>query len=433
MQRNPPLGWLPVTVPGAPSAWAKLIERFGRLPLTTVLTPAITYAEEGYPVAPGTADNWDKLYRRYAKEATRDEFKFWFDTFSPLRRAPLPGEIWRCSDMARTLQLIAETGGEAFYRGELAEKIDAFSRSYGGYIREQDLAGFYPEWVEPISINYRGWDVWELPPNGQGLVALLALNILNGFDFEQKDCAGTYHRQIEAIKLAFVDGRKHIGDPNKVPITINNLLTPEYACARRQLIGDRARLPQASNAFPGGTVYLATADEEGNMVSYIQSNYIGFGSALVVPDTGIALHSRGQSFSLDPEHVNSLQPGKRPYHTIIPGFLTKDGTPIGPFGIMGGQMQPQAHVQVLMNAIDFGLNPQTALDAPRWQWTQDNVVEIEPQFPEHLAHQLRRRGHEVRVGLDPAPFGRGQIIWRTKDGVYSGGTESRTDGCIAAW
>ncbi|NLG86759.1 MAG: gamma-glutamyltransferase family protein [Firmicutes bacterium] len=429
----PALGWVPVTVPGAPSAWAELVTRFGRLPLTKVLAPAIRYAEEGYPVAPGTAEQWAKRYQRYAKEAKGEEFQFWFDTFAPHGRAPSPGEIWRSPDHAKTLQLIAETNGEAFYRGELAEKIDAFSRSYGGYIRQEDLAAFQPEWVLPISVNYRGYDVWELPPNGQGLVALLALNILRGFEFEHKECVDTYHRQIEAIKLAFDAGFHSIADPRKKDIDISDLLTEKYAHNHRLKIGDRARSPQAKKPFLGGTVYLATADEQGNMVSYIQSNYTGFGSGLVVPGTGIALHNRGHCFSFDPDHVNSLEPGKRPYHTIIPGFLTKGDVPIGPFGIMGGLMQPQAHVQVLMNTIDFGLNPQDALDAPRWQWIKDNTIEIEQQFPRHLAQQLEQRGHKVRIGLDPAPFGRGQIIWRGQNGVYCGGTESRTDGCIAAW
>ncbi len=429
----PALGWVPVTVPGAPSAWAELVAQFGQLPLTKVMAPAIRYAEEGYPVAPGTAENWAKRYRWYAGKAKGEEFKFWFDTFAPSGRAPLPGEIWRSPEQAHTLQLIAETGAEAFYRGELAEKIHDFSCASGGFIRLQDLAAFYPEWVEPTSINYRGYDVWELPPNGQGLVALLALNILKGFRFEQKEYVNTYHRQIEAIKLAFAAGRKYISDPNYMTGTINDLLTEEYAHACRQKISDQARLPITDKPLPGGTIYLATADEQGNMVSYIQSNYTGFGSGLVVPGTGIALHNRGHCFSFDPEHVNSLEPGKRPYHTIIPGFLTKDGQPVGPFGVMGGLMQPQGHIQVLMNTIDFALNPQDALDAPRWQWIKDNVVEIEQQFPEHLAQQLQRRGHKVRVNLDKAPFGRGQIIWRDKEGVYCGATESRTDGCVAAW
>lgn len=429
----PSLGWVPVTVPGAPSAWAELSNRFGQLPLAKVLAPAISYAEEGYPVAPGTAQQWAKNYRRYAKEAEGEEFKFWFDTFAPLGRAPLPGERWRLAAQARTLKLIAETDAEAFYRGELAEKIDAFSRSYGGFLRQPDLAAFSPEWVEPISVNYRSYQVWELPPNGQGLVALMALNILAGREFSEKECLDTYHWQIEAIKSAFAHGRKYIGDPKSMTVNISDLLTEEYAWARREEIGERARLPRTDEPLSGGTVYLATADELGNMVSYIQSNYTGFGSGLVVPGTGIALHNRGHCFSLDPTHVNSLEPGKRPYHTIIPGFLTQDSQPVGPFGVMGGLMQPQGHVQVLMNIIDFGLNPQAALDAPRWQWIKDNVVEIEQQFPEHLAQQLERRGHKLRVGLHKAPFGRGQIIWRGRDGVYCGATESRTDGCVAAW
>lgn len=429
----PLLGWVPVTVPGTPAAWAALNKRFGKLPLTQVLAPAIYYAEEGYPVAPETARLWSKAYLNYAAHATRDEFKPWFDTFAPLGRAPYPGEIWRSPAHAASLRLIAETEAEAFYRGELAEKIDAFSRAYGGFLRQDDLAAFDLEWVEPLGVNYRGYDIYELPPNCQGLVALLALNILAGQEFKAKECPATYHWQIEAIKSAFTSGRKYIADPNFADLPVSDLLSEEYTRTQRRKIGPTAHLPPAGEPLAGGTVYLAAADDQGNMVSYIQSNYIDFGSALVVPGTGIALHNRGHCFSLDPKHVNFLEPGKRPYHTIIPGFIAKDGQPIGPFGVMGGFMQPQGHVQVLMNIIDFALNPQAALDAPRWQWIKDKVVAIEHKFPPHLAQALEQLGHQLCVNLDRAQFGRGQIIFRTKDGVYCAATESRTDGCVAAW
>ena len=428
----PTLGWSSVTVPGTVSAWDRLNERFGSLPLKTVLAPAAELAEHGFPVAVDTAAAWDKLFRRYAKEAKGEEFKAWFDVFAPSGRAPLPGEVWCSKDMARTLEMIGESGSDSFYRGELAQKIADFSSFSKGYITDKDLAAFYPEWVQPISVNYHGYDVWELPPNGQGLVALLALGILDGFECDSRDGVNAVHRQVEAVKLAVADGRRYISEPKKMTVGSQDLLEAGYLAARRQLIQDVARLPETGNSGLGGTVYIAAADKEGNMVSYIQSNFVGWGSAIVVPETGIALHSRGQSFSLDPDHVNCLEPGKRPFHTIIPGFLTKDGAPIGPFGVTGGPMQPQAHVQLLINAIDLGLNPQSALDAPRWQWLEGNTIAVEPGFSEDLIAQLKGRGHDVQISSDRALFGRGEIIWRSKDGVYCGGTESRTDGYIAA-
>lgn len=432
--RMPEVGWEPVTVPGAPAAWAVLSERFGKLPLTEVMSPAIQYAETGYPVSPVLGANWQEGYNRFKANLKSSQFSHWFNTFAPEGRPPKIGEVWRSPDHAKTLQLIAETKAKAFYQGELAEKIDAFSRTHGGYIRGEDLAAYQPDWVDPISVNYRGYDVWEIPPNGQGLVALMALNILKGFDFYEKDSVETYHRQIEAIKLAFVDGKKYIADPDKMTVSVNELLSDAYADERRALITNIAHLPEPGKPEDRGTVYLATADREGNMVSFIQSNYMGFGSGLVVPGTGISLHNRGHNFSLDLNHVNCLEPGKRPYHTIIPGFLTKGNIPVGPFGVMGGFMQPQGHVQVLMNTIDFGLNPQAALNAPRWKWIDQKTVNVEHTFPRHLAAGLQRRGHHIRVALEANEFGRGQMIWRDpKSGVLVGATESRTDGTVAAW
>ena len=341
--------------------------------------------------------------------------------------------MWRSRTTPRPLRLIAETKGEAFYRGELAEKIDAYSRKYGGYIRLSDLAAYHPEWTTPIRVNYRGYDVWEIPPNGHGLVALMALNILKGFEFSNKDSVETYHRQLEAMKLAFADGMKFITDPRKMTVKVEDLLSEAYAAERRKLIGETAIEPVAGKPPEGGTVYLATADEEGNMVSYIQSNYKGFGSGLVVPGTGIALHNRGWNFTLNSDHVNCLEPGKKPYHTIIPGFLTKDGQAVGPFGVMGGFIQPQGHVQVVMNTVDFGLNPQAALDAPRWQWKEGKTIEVEHLFPEYMAEALQRKGHDIKRILGNTTMGRGQIIWRDDNGVLVGGTEPRADGVVAAW
>lgn len=430
----PKHGWIPVNVPGVPAAWAALSERFGQLPLTAVLEPAVRYAEEGYPVSPVVAHNWQKAFRQYSQSLKGEAYRPWFDTFTLDGRPPHAGEMWRSQAMARTLAMIAETKGEAFYRGELAERIDHFSREHGGFLRASDLAAYRPEWVDPLSVTYRGYQVWELPPNGQGLVVLMALNILKGFQFETRDSADTLHKQIEAMKLAFADGLKHITQREWMRVSPEALLSEDYARQRRNLIGHAARLPEAGQPPQGGTVYLAAADGEGNMISYIQSNYMGFGSGIVIPDTGIALHNRGHTFSLDPGHVNALAPGKKTYHTIIPGFLTKDGQPVGPFGVMGAFMQPQGHLQVLMNTIDFCLNPQAALDAPRWQWKEKNVVEVEPGFPDHLAQALERRGHQVVRAVDANSFGRGQIIWRHPDtGVLVGGTEPRADGQIAAW
>ena len=361
----PKFGVIPVTVPGAPAAWAELSKRFGRLTLTEVLKPAIQYADDGYPVSPYVKKSWDRAYKLYEKEFKSDEFKYWFKTFTKDGRSPNMGEIWRLPDHAETLKSIAKTNAESFYRGKIAEKIDKFFNSYGGYLSKEDLEAFKPEWANPIKVNYRGYDVWEIPPNGQGLVALMALNILKGFDFTEKDKADTYHKQIEAMKLAFSDGQKYITDFRKMRISVEELLLESFAGKRRELIGEQALTPEAGEPDRGGTVYLATADGEGNMVSFIQSNYMGFGSGIVIPETGISLQNRGHNFSFDPSHYNCLEPGKRTYHTIIPGFLTKDGKPVGPFGVMGGFMQPQGHVQVIMNTIDFSLNPQTALDAPR--------------------------------------------------------------------
>ncbi|TCP28887.1 gamma-glutamyltransferase 2 [Scopulibacillus darangshiensis] len=429
----PKYGWPTVTVPGAPSGWAALSKRFGRLPLTEVLKPAIDYAEKGFPISPILGKYWKHEYNTF-RTLKGSEFDSWFKTFAPHGRAPEVGEVWTSPDHAATLRSIAETNGESFYRGELADKIARFSQQYGGYLTGDDLASYQPEWVDPISVNYRGYDVWEIPPNGQGLVALQALNVLKDFDFPAKDAVETYHKQIEAIKLAFADGNKYITDLKYMSVKVDDLLSESYARHRRHLIGEKAMIPSAGKPPNGGTVYLATADGEGNMVSFIQSNYEGFGSGLVVPETGISLHNRGYDFSLDPSHDNALEPGKRPFHTIIPGFLTKEDEAIGPFSVMGGGMQPQGHLQLIMNTIDFHLNPQAALDAPRWRWMENKKVKVEHNFPHHLVEALINLGHDIEIGLDPARFGRGQIIWRDPaSGVLVGGTEARTDGSVAAW
>ncbi|NNG01348.1 MAG: gamma-glutamyltransferase family protein [Desulfobacteraceae bacterium] len=430
----PKYGWVPVTVPGAPSAWAALAKRFGRLSLTETLEPAINYARNGFPVSPVCGFAWQLGFDKYREETDGKSFSHWFDTFAPNGRPPRAGEKWCSPDHADTLDLIARTDAAAFYRGELAEKIDAFSRQYDGFLRADDLAAFQPVWVDPISVNYRDYTVWEIPPNGQGLVALMALNTLKGFSFTEKDSIETLHKQIEAVKLAFAKGMHDITDPAHMRTTVADHLSEKVAQQHRALIREEALAPESSQPNLSGTVYLCTADAEGNMVSYIQSNYMGFGSGLVVPGTGIALQNRGHNFSIDPDHANCLAPAKRTYHTIIPGFLTRGKEAVGPFGVMGGFMQPQGHVQVLMNMIDFGLNPQAALDAPRWQWIQDKTVEVEHALPQHLAQALQARGHDIHVALDNLGFGRGQIICRDpQTGVLTGASEPRTDGMVAAY
>ena len=431
-QQMPEHGLIPVNVPGIPSAWAALSRRFGRLPLSEVVKPAAAYAAGGYPVSPGIAAGWALSHARYSRYQ-EESFKSWLDTFAPAGRAPHAGEMWRSEDLAASLLSIGESGAESFYRGELAEQIDRFSRQYGGFIRKSDLEQFAPEWVEPVHVAYRGYDVWEIPPNGQGMIALMALNILKGLDFPAKDAAITYHRQIEAMKLAFVDGKQYITDARLMKMPVDALLSDAYADERRKLIGEQAMDPIYGTPQKGGTVYLAAADGEGNMVSYIQSNFSGFGSGMVVPGTGISLQNRGLTFSLDPDHANYLEPGKKTYHTIIPGFLSKNGQAVGPFGVMGGYMQPQGHVQVIMNMIDFGLNPQAALDAPRWQWISGKTIQVENEVPIHIVEDLLRRGHKIEIQPKSGYFGQGQIIQRNEVGVLCGATEPRADGAVVGY
>ena len=432
----PKMGLVPITVPGAPGAWAELARRFGKLPLTASLAPAISYAQNGYPISPTLGKYWGRAFAGYKARCTGEEFVPWFETFAPGGHAPNIGDVWRSPGHAATLQEIAETGAESFYRGNLAEKIAAFCQKHRGFLAAEDLSTFKPEWVTPISVNYRGYDVWEIPPNGQGIVALIALNAIKGFDFapSQVHCADTYHKQFEVMKLAFACGKEVVTDPAYMNIPVKDLLSDSFAQELRSKVTGTATEPVAYMTPKSGTVYLATADGQGNMVSFIQSNYMGFGSGIVIPGTGIGLQNRGADFSLDPSHANALAGGKKTYHTIIPGFLTKDNTPIGPFGVMGGYMQPQGHMQVIMNTLDFNMNPQMALDAPRWQWTSGKAFDIESHFPKHVAQELTRRGHNITMRLDSGGFGRGQIIWRnTTTGVLMGGTESRTDGNISSW
>lgn len=432
--KMPTYGWTPVTVPGAPMAWAELSGRFGRLTLRETLAPAVRYAREGYPCAPNLAIMWKRAFEKYKKVCTGPVFDEWYRTFTPEGRPYEAGDLIRLPNHADTLELIGETNAAAFYSGDIARRIDADSRKFGGYIRYEDLASYHAKWVDPIWVDYRGYRVCEIPPNGQGIVALMALNVLKEFSFPEKDCVETYHRQLEAIKIAFADAFRYVTDPDYMELDYHSLLSPSYGARRAAEIGQTAQIYSWGIPPKSGTVYLCCADEEGNMVSYIQSNYMGFGSGVVVTGTGVSLQNRGHDFSLSPGDANSLQPGKRSYHTIIPGFLLRDdGSPVGPFGVMGGYMQPQGHVQVVMNYVDFHLDPQQALDAPRWQWMRDNTVTVETRFDSELARQLQQRGHQIRVDLSTPSFGRGQMIVRLENGVLVGGTESRTDSNIACF
>ncbi|GHU88237.1 gamma-glutamyltransferase [Spirochaetia bacterium] len=432
LEKMPQIGWAPVMVPGAPKAWAALNEKFGRLPLGKVMESAIGYAREGYPIAPNLAGAIANSALRFKTKGS-PVFEEWWKTFLPKREDPRPGDMLVLKNHADTLQAIADTKADAFYKGELADRIVADSREFGGYFSKEDFAHYDVDWVQPVSVNYRGYDVWELPPNGQGVTALMALNILKEFQFCQRESADTFHKQWEAMKLAFSDALAHITDPRFMQEDYREWLSPEYGARRAKEIHGTASLPSAEHPPRSGTVYLCTADREGNMVSYIQSNYMGFGSGVVVRGTGIALQNRGHDFSLDPKAANALAPGKKSYHTIIPGFLTKDNKALGPFGVMGGYMQPQGHVQVVTNMVDFGLNPQQALDAPRWQWLQGRSFSVEDRFSAEMARALAAMGHEVNISLQNISFGRGQIILRQENGVLIGATEGRTDSNIACW
>jgi gamma-glutamyltranspeptidase / glutathione hydrolase len=429
----PDRGWASVTVPGAPSAWAELHRRFGRLPFPHLFEPAIGYAEDGFPVQPVTSFLWSGEASAFASYRDQPAFAPLFETFLE-GGAPRPGERRRFPLQAKTLRKLAETGCESFYRGTIATAIDAFSRRTGGYLRRGDLEPYRAEWVEPVHASYRGWDVCEIPPNGHGMVALMTLNILQqlGAPAGREDVE-TVHRQLEAMKLGFTDGMQYITDPRCMRMDVSYLLSSQYAAQRAAEIGETALLPKPVDPDCGGTVYLCTADQEGNMVSFIQSNFQGFGSGICVPEYGISFNDRASSFRLDPQAANVLAPGKKPYHTIIPGFLMKDGRPVGPFGVMGGYMQPQGHVQLLMNLIDFDLDVQEALDAPRWQWMGGRKILLEEGFGPDMAAALRDRGHEIKVVRNFTRFGRGQIILRGEDGVLRGATEPRADGVVAAW
>ncbi len=427
----PPLGWLPVTVPGAVSAWRALWERWGKLPFEQLFEPAIRYAEQGFPVSPETARAWQNSTSKFLNQRSA-LFAPFQQIFFPGSRAPQAGEIWGSLAHAATLREIAATGGESFYQGPFAEQIAAWAEKTEGLITLEDLKAHQSEWVQPLSTNYRDLTLWEIPPNGQGIAALIGLNILEGFEVSAypRDSAESFHLQIEAMKLGLADAYQHVSDPASMQVSCEQLLDKTRATQRRALIGEQA-MAVPSDLRTGGTVYLAAVDEE-LMVSFIQSNYDGFGSGVLIPGTGIALQNRGRGFTLQPGHPNQLAPGKRPFHTIIPAFLTEGDKPLGPMGVMGAHMQPQGHLQMVVNLQDYGINPQAALDAPRWQVTTGKTVFLEQTVPRSIALALADRGHEVQILEEGYSFGKGQMILR-QNGVWIAASDPRADGLALAW
>jgi gamma-glutamyltranspeptidase / glutathione hydrolase len=422
------LGWNSVTVPGAVSAWVELHTKFGKLPFDRLFEPAISYGRNGFLVSPTVAAQWEAQVPLFA---TQPGFA---GAFMPGGRAPKPGELFRFPDHAATLEKIAATNGEAFYRGELAAKLEAHSTAHGGVMRASDLAAHRPDWVGTISQTYRGYTIHEIPPNGQGIVALIALGILEQFDMSSLpvDSADSVHLQIEALKLAFADAQAYVADIDYMPLPPERLLDKEYLKQRARLIDPKRAKPASAGTPQGGTVYLTAADASGLMVSMIQSNYMGFGSGVVVPGTGISLQNRGADFVATQGHPNQVGPSKRPYHTIIPGFVTKDGAPVMSFGVMGGPMQPQGHVQVVVRIADYGQNPQAACDGPRFRWVQGMQVSCEDGFPKSTLDELGQRGHDLLAMDDYNSFGSCQAIWRLDDGYFAA-SDPRRDGQAAAF
>ncbi|MDH3289013.1 MAG: gamma-glutamyltransferase family protein [Betaproteobacteria bacterium] len=419
----PSRGWDAVTVPGAVSAWVALSERFGKLPFTNLFEPAIDYAAGGFLVSPTIARLWAKQV-----PDLRDVPGF-AEHFMPRGRAPEAGEKFVAPAHAKTLKRIAETKGEAFYKGDLAEQIAAHSKEHGGAMTVADLAAHTIDWVEPIAYPYRGYTLHEIPPATQGIGALMSLGMLEGFDLASlpADSADSLHLQIEAMKLAFADLHEHVSDPATMRLKSADLLDKEYLRTRARLIDmKKAQAPQHGVPGRGGTVYLTAADASGMMVSYIQSNFMGFGSGIVT--SGVSMQNRGYGFVLRPDHVNVVAPRKRPFHTIIPAFVTHNGKPVMSFGVMGGSMQAQGHSQVMVRFADYQQNPQAASDAPRWRVDEGLGVNIEPGFSAAVLEDLRRRGHRLaEADRWSTDFGRAQLIYRMEDG-YLAASERRTDG-----
>ena len=440
----PSYGPLAVSVPGAVDGWFELNDRFGRLDMASLLAPAIDHARAGFPVTEIIAGAWAEngaLLRGYPGFA---------DTFLPRGKAPRAGDVFANPRLADTYELLATQGRSAFYAGEIARAIDGYMRAQGGFLSVDDLGAHHGEWVEPVATSYRGYEVWELPPNGQGIAVLQILNMLEAYDLGRLEwgSAAHLHLLIEAKKLAFEDRARHYADPAFVDVPVAELISKSYAAERRKLIREDRALTEISYGDPrrltaGDTIYLCAADSQGNMVSLIQSNYRGMGSGMTPPGCGFVLQNRGEQFALDPRHPNVFAPGKRPFHTIIPGFVTRTGEPYMAFGVMGADMQPQGHVQVLSNIIDFGMNIQAAGDAPRVRHegssspeglraADGGTVLLESGFSAAAVEGLRGLGHEVTLGRDG--FGGYQaILHDIERGIYMGASESRKDGHAAGY
>jgi gamma-glutamyltranspeptidase / glutathione hydrolase len=437
----PAYGPLPVSVPGCVDGWFSLQDRFGSMDMEQILQPAISYARDGFPVTEIIAYYWNGNARALSR------FPNVADVYMPGGKAPAKGEIFRNPYLANSLEKIATGGRDAFYKGDMAHIIADFVQSQGGFLSYEDLSTHHSEWVEPVGTNYRGYDIWELPPNGQGIAALQILNILEGFDLASMGfgSAEYIHTFVEAKKLAFEDRAKYYADPAFGDLPVDELISKEYAEKRRALINPNraSRKLDAGELEQGNTIYMTVADEKGNMISLIQSNYLGMGSGMCPPGLGFILQDRGQLFSLEEGHLNVFEPGKRPFHTIIPAFITKDGKPYMSFGVMGGAMQPQGHAQIVVNMVDFGMNLQEAGDAPRIRhdgssqptgevMTDGGVVNLESGIPYESIRGLLRRGH--RVESSNGGYGGYQaIMWDEEKGVYFGASESRKDGHAAGY
>jgi gamma-glutamyltranspeptidase/glutathione hydrolase len=431
---RPLRGWDTVTVPGAVGGWGALHQRLGRLPFEQVLAPAIEYAERGFAISPNVQEKW-----RLAAPLLREQPGF-AEHFLPKGRVPHVGEHFVLPHAAQTLKLIAQTHGEAFYRGELAARLAAHAAEHGGVMTEADLASYEPQWVDSLHTQFHRHTLHEIPPNGQGITALMTLGLLRHTPLAQLevDSPDWHHWQIEAIKAAFADVYAHVSDPCSMRVTSEQLLDDDYLKSRAALIDPQRAQHWGPGELPrGGTIYLTTADESGMMVSFIQSNYLGFGSGVVVPGTGISLHNRGHGFSMLADHPNVVAPGKRPFHTIIPAFLMAEGKPQMSFGVMGANMQPQGQVQTLTRMLLAHQQPQAACDAPRWKWNKALDIEVEPDMPDSVKTELARRGHRIAPVNDPyLDFGAGQFIWRLGDSAVDGyvaASDSRRDGCAVGY
>ncbi|WP_445766280.1 gamma-glutamyltransferase [Rheinheimera sp.] len=442
----PPHGMLPISVPGAVDGWFELHKKFGSLPMADILKPAISYADNGFPVSELIAYYWDRSVPVLSQQP--GDFA---GTFTLNGKAPAKGQLFKNPALANTYKALAKDGRDAFYEGEIAVAIDRFMRANGGYLRFADFANHRSTWVEPLGVDYKGYTLWELPPNGQGVAALQMLQILKNFDLKASgfNTAESLHILVEAKKLAFEDRAKFYADSDFGQQPIQGLISEAYGRERAKLIGDKAaKRVDAGNPhlYEGDTIYMTTADKDGNMVSLIQSNYRGMGSGVVVPGLGFVFQDRGQLFSMDKQHANVYQPGKRPFNTIIPAFITKDGKPLMSYGVMGGAMQPQGHVQVLINMVDYGMNLQEAGDAARWQhlgsteptdgsdmYLQNGgYIEVERGVPYETVRELMKKGHDVRYGL--GGYGGYQAIMRDHaNGVWVGASESRKDGQAAGY